>query len=386
MRKAIAVLEQVGHIHQIHDGRWLCKCVLAAKPQQEHVRDINDFVWRFCVNYQPLNLVTRIIAYPIPSCDSALFVEFGNGQFFWLFDTPSGYHQLAIKLASQEKLAFQGPDAIKWTNTVMPFGPTNGPATFIRMMYDLNSQWKALVMSVGITIGDDTDTRIIVDDIVNHAPTNYISLLYMECQLRVCRAYCLSLSLKKSFIFPQRFEFFGNDVSPDGNRPAQMKHQLLESWPHPEIIRDIDKFINFAQFYCIYIHHFELHIAPLREITIKSEYSNPVALLWTDAAQRSMDDVKDDILSDPCLMRFNHNCLVVLWSDFLSPGFGFGVCQPGTDDSSKAAMVAYQSGSDYAFMTNEAKGVLRPVAFVGHCNRENEVRLHSHLGEGFAGD
>ena len=60
--KAIAGLEQVGHIRQINDGRWLFKCVLAAKPHQEHVRDINEFVWRFCVNYQPLNSVTRIIA------------------------------------------------------------------------------------------------------------------------------------------------------------------------------------------------------------------------------------------------------------------------------------------------------------------------------------
>ena len=144
MRKAIAGLEQVGHIRQIHDGRWLFKCVLAAKPHQEHVRDINDFVWRFCVNYQPLNSVTRIIAYPIPRCDSAVFVEFGNGRFLWLFDAPSGYHQLAVAIASQEKLAFQGPDAIKWTYTVMPFGPTNGPATFISMIYDLDSQWKAL--------------------------------------------------------------------------------------------------------------------------------------------------------------------------------------------------------------------------------------------------
>jgi hypothetical protein len=37
MRKAITGLEQVGHIRQIHDGRWLFKCVLAAKPHQEHV-------------------------------------------------------------------------------------------------------------------------------------------------------------------------------------------------------------------------------------------------------------------------------------------------------------------------------------------------------------
>ena len=37
-------------------------------------------------------------------------------------------------------------------------------------------------------------------------------------------------------------------------------------------------------------------------------------------------------------------------------------------------------------MTKEAKGILRPVAFGGHCCQGNETHLHSHLGEGFAGD
>ncbi len=268
----------------------------------------------------------------------------------------------------------------------MPFGPTNRPATFINFIYDVNSQWKALATSVGNTVRDNTNTRIIVDDILSHGPTVDTSLHYMECQLKVCRSYCLSLSLKKSFIFPHRFKFVGNDVSPDGNWPAQTKHQLLELWPKPEIVQDIAKFIGFAQFYSVYIHHVELRIALLWEITIKSEYTNPVAPLWLDAAQRSMDDTKEAILLDPFLMRFNHNQLVVLRTDFSSLGFGYVVCQPGTDASFKATMVAYQSGSDFAFMIKEAKGVLHPVAFGGRCCQGDEILLHSHLGEGFAGN
>jgi hypothetical protein len=59
MQKGIAALEKVGHIRQIHNDCWLFKALLAAKPHQEHVRDIDKFVWRFCVNYIPLNSVTR---------------------------------------------------------------------------------------------------------------------------------------------------------------------------------------------------------------------------------------------------------------------------------------------------------------------------------------
>ena len=138
-RKAIAALEKVGYIRQIMDGRWLFKAVLMPKTHQEHVRHITDFVWRFCVNYVPLNVVTRIITYQIPCCDLAVSEEFGTGQWMWLYDAPSGYHQLADAAASQEKLAFQGPDAIKWTYTVM-FGPTSGPAMFVNVIFDVDSQ------------------------------------------------------------------------------------------------------------------------------------------------------------------------------------------------------------------------------------------------------
>ena len=86
LRKCIAALAKVGHIRQIHNGKWLFKALLAPKPHQEHVCDIDNFVWRFCVNYIPLNGVTCIIEFPIPWCNSAVYNEFG-GQcmaFLWL--------------------------------------------------------------------------------------------------------------------------------------------------------------------------------------------------------------------------------------------------------------------------------------------------------------
>ena len=107
----------------------------------------------------------------------------------WMFDLPMGFHQLAVALASREKLAFQGVDAIKWTYTVMPFGPSNGPATFITFIHDLDSVWKEHARSHGIPIDDDTKTKIIVDDIVSWARQLKYALAYMQCQLKVCQAY-----------------------------------------------------------------------------------------------------------------------------------------------------------------------------------------------------
>jgi len=44
MRQCILALAKVGHIRQITDGRWLFKALIAAKPHQEHIRHIEDFV------------------------------------------------------------------------------------------------------------------------------------------------------------------------------------------------------------------------------------------------------------------------------------------------------------------------------------------------------
>ena len=81
MRRCIAALAKVGHIEQITDGHWLFKALLAPKTHQETVYNIKDFVWRFCINYIPLKGVTRVIAYPIPRCDSAVYNEFGLGDW-----------------------------------------------------------------------------------------------------------------------------------------------------------------------------------------------------------------------------------------------------------------------------------------------------------------
>ena len=169
------------------------------------------------MNYIPLNAITKVIAYPIPRCDSAVGIAFGDGAFFWLMDAPHGYHQIRVAKSSQAKLAFAGPDAIKWTFKVMPFGPVNGPPIFIRMAHDIDSTWKALAAKIGIKIDDDTNTRLIVDGILSWAKDFWTGLRYLECQLQVAQSQNLSLLLKKSHFMPKRLEFVGVDVSRDGN-------------------------------------------------------------------------------------------------------------------------------------------------------------------------
>ncbi len=236
----------------------------------------------------------------------------------------------------------------------MPFGPTNGPATFINFIHNIDSVWKELAQEHGVPIDDYTNMKIIIDDIVSWAKVLNFPLIYIECQLKICQAYQLSLNLHKSHIFPSRFEFVGIDVCPDGNHPAQSKHTLLKTWPASKTVCNVAKFIGFAQFYSRFIHNFGLRFAPLHKIT-KQEYTNPVAQYWSTAAQNSLDVIKNAILANPCILRFDYRKLIILRTDFLCLVFGWVLCQPGDNEASNKAVQDYHLGKGFNFMMKDLK-------------------------------
>ena len=112
------------------EGPWGSMIVLAPKPHQEHIKNIEDFIWRMCVSYRKLNAVTKPYESPIPRCDDAI-TNLGGGSpiiFFISMDAFQGYHQVKVREQDKEKLAFFAPNNRKYTFTVMPFGPMNAPA------------------------------------------------------------------------------------------------------------------------------------------------------------------------------------------------------------------------------------------------------------------
>jgi hypothetical protein len=173
----------------------------------------------------------------------------------------------------------------------MPFGPTNGPTTFINFIHDVNSQWNALAQKSGMVINDDTNTKNIVDNIFSWAKLLDVALLYIKCHLHVCQSYQLSLSVRKNHIFLKCFNFFGINFCLDENHPAMSKHQLLEHWPQSEIVQDVAKIVGFTQFYSKFIPQFELRITPLCNLTTNFKFTEPITLHWTTAAQESLKDI-----------------------------------------------------------------------------------------------
>jgi hypothetical protein len=96
--------------------------------------------------------------------------------------------------------------------------------------------------------------------------------------------------------------------------------------------------------------------------------------------------MKNVIFADPCILHFDYWKLIVLRIDFSCLGFGWVLCQPGDNEATTKAVQDYRSGKGFNVMTKELSAILCTVCFGGRKTRGNKVRLHSHLGEIFAGN
>ncbi|ROT80402.1 retrotransposon protein, putative, Ty3-gypsy subclass [Penaeus vannamei] len=162
----VQALKEQGHI-RVSSSEWNAPIVLVKRKDKSHPR--------LCVDYRALNSQTKLEFYPLPLIEDILY-QVSQSKWFSTLDLRSGYHQVPLDDDSIPKSAFTTHEG-HFEYTVMPFGLSNAPRTFQRLMNRVFSGQ----IGQGLQLFLD-DIAIYTDDIDRHLQAQPLTKLTSEKQ------------------------------------------------------------------------------------------------------------------------------------------------------------------------------------------------------------
>ena len=116
-------LLEVDFFREVYYSDWLANVVMVKKANEK---------WRMCVDFTGLNKACPKDSYPLQRIDT-LVDSIARNQLLSFMDAFSGYNQIKLEEADQEKTSFITSQGL-FCYKVMPFGLKNAGATYQRLM------------------------------------------------------------------------------------------------------------------------------------------------------------------------------------------------------------------------------------------------------------
>jgi hypothetical protein len=193
----------------------------------------------------------------------------------------------------------------------MPFGLSNAPSTFMRVM---NQILKPFI---------DKFVVVYFDDILVFSRSLKEHLNHLRQVFQTLRFESFFVNLKKCSFAQSQVVFLGFIVSAKGVAADPEKVRAILDWPSPNNIHDVRSFHGLASFYRRFVKGFSSLMAPITECTKKG------AFLWTTDAQKAFEVVKELLTKAPILQLPNFELPFEVSCDASHSGIGGVLSQNG---------------------------------------------------------
>ena len=314
VRKHLQEILDLGAIRP-SDSPW-CSAVVLVKKSGE---------LRFCIDLRKLNARTLKDAYSLPRIDETLERLKGFCVFSSL-DLKSGYWQVEIEEESKKYTAFTcGPLGFFECNR-MPFGATNAPATFQRLMEsclgDLNLNW----------------CIIYLDDVVVYAPTMEEHMKRLSGVFQKLKEAGLKLKPSKCQLFRKSISYLGHVVSEEGVRTDPKKIEAVQKWERPHNVNTVRKFLGFVNYYRKFIKDYSKIARPLYNLISGDNAKRRTnSVEWSHSAEEAFQTLIDRCTHAPILAYADFSLPFELHID--ASGIGLGAILYQTQEGKKRVIV-----------------------------------------------
>ena len=166
---------------------------------------------------------------------------------------------------------------------VMPFGLSNAPSTFMRVMTQILRPYLGKFVVVYF------------DDILIYSRTRDEHLNHLRSVCSTLQKEIFYDNLKKCAFLTDSVTFLGFILSSQGISVDKEKVRAIVKWTEPKTIRDVRSFHGLATFYRRFIRDFSTIVAPMTDCLRKGTF------VWTDATSKSFQKIKDKMTQAPVL-------------------------------------------------------------------------------------
>ena len=221
-----------------------------------------------------------------------------NAQIFTKLDLKDGFHLISIRKGEEWKTAFRTRYGLS-EYKVMSFGQVNAPATFQTMMNKI--------------LGEFLDDGVVVyiDDnfIYSKDPEDHTTLVRKVLQrLRDLR---MALSLEKSLFQVKAVDFIGYVIATDGVTMNEKQVETITAWKPPTSVREVQIFMDFANFYGQFIKNFPDICTPITNLT----RGDKTKFVGGRDQQDTFEYLKRCFTTAPILCHFHQDCDTVVETD-----------------------------------------------------------------------
>ncbi|KAK3508883.1 hypothetical protein QTP70_012515 [Hemibagrus guttatus] len=257
-----------------------------------------------CIDYRALNKITVKFRYPLPLVPAVL-ERFRGATVFSKLDLRSAYNLIRIWEGDEWKTVFVTCIG-HYEYLVMPYGLANAPSVFQDFMHEVLRDFLHKFVLVYI------------DDIFIYSWSMADHQRHVMKVLRRLRTYHLFLKAEKCLFHQPSVQFLGYVIDRSGVHMYEKKVAAVRDWPRPTSVKELQRFLGFANFYRRFIRGYSSVTSPLTNLL----RNKPKSLTWTPAAMQAFDTLKQAFTTAPLLIHPDPELPFIVEVDASTTGVG----------------------------------------------------------------